>query len=57
MDNLRRESHPFAAQVLERMEANSMLSMKLALSMLRKAKNMCYGDVLRMEANVVMNKI
>lgn len=31
--------------------------MKLALQMLRKAQNMCYGDVLRMEANVALNKM
>ena len=57
MDNLRREDHPFAAQILKRMEANSMLSMKIALRMIREAKNKCFGDVLRMEMNVALNKI
>ena len=57
MDNLRRESHPFAKEILERMEANSMLSMSLSLAMLRRARNMCFGDILRMEANVALNKM
>jgi len=34
-----------------------MLSMKLALKMLRQAQNMDYGQVLKMELNVAMNKI
>lgn len=46
MDNLRREAHPFAKEVLQKMESNSMLSMKLALKMLRKAQNMAYGEIL-----------
>jgi len=33
-----------------------MLSMKLALQMLRKAQNMPYGEVLKMELNVALNK-
>ena len=56
MDNLRREVDPFAKQILEKMEGNSMLSMKLALKMLRDAKNMDYGQVLKMEMNVALNK-
>lgn len=39
------------------MESNSLLSMKLALKMIRKAKNMCFRDVLNMELNVAMNKV
>ena len=57
MSNLREETHPFAAQVLQKMEANSMLSMKIALKMVRNAKNMCYGEVLKMELNAALNKV
>ena len=57
MESLSRESHPFAQEVLERMQKNSMLSMKLALKMIRKAKNLAYGETLKMEMNVAMNKI
>ena len=57
MENLRQEQHPFAAQILERMEANSMLSMKIALRLVREAKNKCFGDALRAEMNVALNKI
>jgi hypothetical protein len=39
------------------MEANSMLSMKIALKMVRIAKNMCFRDALNMELNVALNKI
>ena len=35
MDNLKRETDPFAKVILERMQNNSMLSMKIALKMLR----------------------
>lgn len=56
MDNLRRETHPFAKEALQRMEANSMLSMKLALKMLREARNLGFGEVLKMELNVALNK-
>ena len=31
--------------------------MKLALKMLREAKNMAYGEVLKMEMNVALNKV
>ena len=34
-----------------------MLSMKLALKMLRKAQNMAYGEILKMELNVALNKV
>ena len=34
-----------------------MLSMKLALQMIRKAQNMCFGDILKMEINVGLNKM
>jgi hypothetical protein len=57
MESLKRETHPFATEILQRMEANSMLSMKIALKMLRKAKNMDYGQILRMEHNVALNKV
>ena len=57
MENLKMESHPFAKEILERMNKNSLLSMKIALKMLRKAKNMDYGQVLKMEINASLNKI
>jgi|TARA_B110000285_G_C15086946_1_gene596762 enoyl-CoA hydratase len=57
MGSLRREAHPFAQEILQRMENNSMLSMKLALKMLRKAKNLAYGETLKMEMNVALNKV
>ena len=57
MDLLRKETHPFAKDILQRMEANSMLSMKLALKMIRKSKNLAYGEILDMEKNVAMNKL
>lgn len=57
MKNLRQETDPFAKEILNRMQQNSKLSMKLALKMLRKAKNMSYGEVLKMEQNVSLNKI
>jgi enoyl-CoA hydratase/carnithine racemase len=57
LENLRKEDDKFAKEILERMESNSMLSMKLALKMIRKAKNMCFRDVLNMELNVAMNKV
>jgi hypothetical protein len=33
-----------------------MLSMKIALKMIRKAVNMPYGEVLKMELNAALNK-
>ena len=57
MENLRNEDDKFAKEILQRMESNSMLSMKLALKMIRKAKNMCFRDVLNMELNVALNKV
>lgn len=39
------------------MEQNSMLSMKIALKMLRDAKNKDYRGVLETELNVSLNKI
>lgn len=56
MEALRKEADPFAATILKRMEANSMLSMKTALKMVREARNMDYGEVLKMELNVALNK-
>ena len=46
----------FAKEILERMQKNSMLSMKIALKMIRKAVNMPYGEVLKMELNAALNK-
>lgn len=57
MSNLKCETHPFAKTILAKMESNSMLSMKLALRMLRKARNLCYGEILKMELNVALNKV
>lgn len=56
-ENLKRETHPYAKEILQRMEANSMLSMKLALKMIREAQNMDYGQVMKMELNVALNKV
>ena len=57
MDNLRRENHPFATECVKQMEKNSMLSMNLALKMIRKAVNLDYKSILQMELNVAFNKI
>ena len=57
MENLRRETSPIAKDFLLRMESNSMTSMKIALKMLRQARNMCFGQVLKMELNVALNKV
>ncbi len=57
MANLKKESHPFAKECLKAMERNSMLSMKLALQMLRKATNMDYRKAMEMELHVAFNKI
>ena len=56
-DALRREGSPFAELCLRRMEANSELSMKLALKMIRDAKNLDYKGALQNEINVALNKI
>jgi len=39
------------------MQKNSMLSMKIALKMLREAKNKDYKGALATEFNVALNKI
>ena len=57
MRNLRRENHPFAKACLERMENNSMLSMQLALQMMRRARNLDYKGCMQMELDVGVNKI
>jgi hypothetical protein len=57
LDTLKREQDPFAQKIHDRMNKNSMLSMKIALKMLRKAQNMDYGQVLRMELNASLNKV
>ncbi len=58
LDNLRRESDtPFARLCLEKMSQNSTLSMKLALRMLRQARNLDFKGCLQNEINVALNKI
>lgn len=57
MQNLRKESHPFAKVCLKAMERNSMISMKLALIMLRKATNFDYRKAMELELTVAFNKI
>jgi hypothetical protein len=57
MENLKMETHPFAKEILLRIDNNSMLSMKIALKMLRRSKNMAYGEILKMELNASLNKI
>ena len=54
-ERLRAENHPFADKCLEAMNRNSELSMRLALSMLRKAINMDYKSCLEMEIAVASN--
>lgn len=57
MVNLEKEEHPFAKKCLEAMKNNSMLSMQLALKMLRRAINLDYTSCLQMEVNVATRKI
>ena len=57
MANLEAEDTEFSRKTLQRMKSNSELSMKLALKMVRKAKNLCYGEAIKMESNVALNKI
>ena len=57
INNLNKETHPFAKEILQKMKGNSMLSMKLALQMIRNSENMAYGEILKMEMNVALNKI
>jgi Enoyl-CoA hydratase/isomerase len=57
VENLRREDTPFARQCLEKMEGNSTLSMKLALKMIRQARNLDFKGCLTNEINVALNKI
>jgi len=57
MENLKKENTPFANQCLEQMKKNSMLSMKLALRMVRDARNLDYKGCLLNEINVSLNKI
>lgn len=58
IENLRHEKDtPFAQKCLERMNSNSLLSMKLALKMLRDAKNLDYKGCLQNELNVALNKV
>lgn len=57
MENLKKETDPFAKEILSRMNKNSLLSMKIALKMLRRAVNMDYGQILRMELDASFNKL
>ncbi len=57
MDLLRKEDSKFAKLCLQRMEANSMLSMKITLKMLRDARNKDYKGSFETELNVGLNKI
>ena len=57
MENLKRENTPFAHACLQQMAKNSMLSMKLALKMVRQAFNLDFKGCLRNEINVALNKI
>ncbi len=54
---LKEENSAFSNLCLQRMQANSMLSMKLALKMLRNARNLDYKGCMMMEINVGLNKI
>jgi len=59
-DALKREEadgSKFASACLKRMQANSELSMKLSLRMIREAKNLDFKGALKNEVNVSLNKI
>lgn len=59
-ENLRKEAaegSAFAALCLDKMSANSTLSMKLALQMVRQARNLDFKGSLQNEINVALNKI
>jgi hypothetical protein len=56
-DNLKREETPFAKLCLEKMQSNSELSMKLALKLVRDARNLDFKGALTNEMNVALNKI
>ena len=59
-ENLRKEAaegSTFAALCLDKMAANSTLSMKLALQMVREARNLDFKGALKNEINVALNKI
>jgi hypothetical protein len=57
MEALKKERDPWAHRVHQQMSKNSMLSMKITLKMMRYAKNECYGNILRKEANAVLHKV
>lgn len=60
IENLKREEaagSTFAKVCLQKMQANSQLSMKLALRMLREATNLDFKGALMNEINVALNKI
>lgn len=57
VENLKREESPFAQMCLDKMQSNSELSMKLALKLLRDARNLDFKGALLNEMNVALNKI
>jgi hypothetical protein len=57
IDLLKKEDSPFAKLCLQRMDANSMLSMKITLKMLREARNKDFKGAFETELNVGLNKI
>lgn len=57
MELLKLEDSDFAKQCLKRMENNSMLSMKLALKMVRDARNKDIKGAMETEITVALNKI
>ena len=57
IDNLKREESPFAKLCLQRMATNSLLSMKLALKLVRDARSLDYKGAMLNELNVALNKI
>ena len=54
---LKRENSQFGAACLAKMAANSELSMKLALKMLRQSRGSDFKGSLMTEINVALNKI
>lgn len=57
MDALKKEDTLFTKLCLDKMKQNSLLSMKIALKMMRDAKNKDYKSALETEFNVALNKI
>lgn len=57
MELLKKEESPFANFCLQKMQANSMLSMKITLKMLRDARNKDFKGALETELAVGLNKL